>query len=301
MNVDPGTSTPQPYTILRIKRKRGEEPLDALVVESIPSRKRSRGGIGIFKFAQTVETDAWQDEKQKKDIQEQISRLAREPSVTDTKIPNGLSAEPSPPGTVATSPLLRQPKAETQRRYTIVERPPVEPPGPKYPTVPPKVIAAKDLPPAGHPDFRMYDAVPSSDSKPGKGVVDEEMEKFNSMLQDYLSLHETAPALSEESARPKVHADDYVWDVFYHRPATLNEWSDGVKVGTITGPLPSELDPYDTPSDSEEEDEADEDSNAEEYYKNDYPDEASTDSSDEFHEGSEYDDMNGYQDDSDFY
>ncbi len=57
----------QPYTILRIKRKRNEEPLDALVVEDTARRKKSRPG-GVFKFAQTVENEAWKDQK----IQQQI-------------------------------------------------------------------------------------------------------------------------------------------------------------------------------------------------------------------------------------
>jgi hypothetical protein len=97
----------------------------------------------------------------------------------------------------------------------------------------------------------------------------------------------------------------------------LTEWNEAANVGTLyvclqfrqmiieklkpdsrTGLPPSITDPYDSASDSEEEDEADEDSNgqfllcfcfytaaraktltAEEYYKNDYPDEE--DSSDQ--------------------
>lgn len=74
--------------------------------------------------------------------------------------------------------------------------------------------------------------------------------------------------------------DDYVWDVFYHRPATLSEWNDVSNVGTVyveafsvfiictyleacsTGLPASFGDTYDSASDSEEElDEADEDSN----------------------------------------
>ena len=78
------------YTILRIKRKRNEEPLDALgecfvhargqyilmlylVVESSAKRKKAKGGMNVFQFAETVEQDAWEDEKQKEDLQ--VSRL----------------------------------------------------------------------------------------------------------------------------------------------------------------------------------------------------------------------------------
>lgn len=87
MDVDESPPS-QSYTILRIKRKRNEEPLDALrtlsksqnpavylrfvflylVIESTTRRKKSRGGVGIFRFAQTVEHDAWDDEKRQRDI-----------------------------------------------------------------------------------------------------------------------------------------------------------------------------------------------------------------------------------------
>ena len=75
----------QSCTILRIKRKRTEEPLDALgktlvnpmkqhslyliVVDSRVRRKKSRGGVGVFQYAQTVEDDAWDDVQRQKDIQ----------------------------------------------------------------------------------------------------------------------------------------------------------------------------------------------------------------------------------------
>lgn len=79
------SNTNQPYTILRIKRKRNEEPLDALgrdviivcveaflnfflsVVESL-RRKKSRG-IGVFRYAETVEDGVWDDAQKQRDIQ----------------------------------------------------------------------------------------------------------------------------------------------------------------------------------------------------------------------------------------
>jgi hypothetical protein len=86
MDVDP--QQPQQYTILRIKRKRTDEPLDALgtslksrlpppqvdmadisVVENRARKKRSPKGLNIFQFAQTVEHDAWEDEKRRRDLQ----------------------------------------------------------------------------------------------------------------------------------------------------------------------------------------------------------------------------------------
>ncbi|KAJ7164699.1 hypothetical protein C8R43DRAFT_988057, partial [Mycena crocata] len=287
MNIDGGGPAAQSYTILRIKRKRNEEPLDALVVES-RRRKKSRGGVGVFQFAQTVEHDAWEDDKRKRDIEDQISRLARESAsnVTDLKGPSPLSNR--------TSPSI--PKDDPVRRYKIIaqdveeEAPRRRPP---RPTSPPKVISAKDLPPkTKDTGFKLYDAILSADGAPA--AADDEMDKFLPMLNEYLKLNDITASASAASSvadlPPSVSSvDDYVWDVFYHRPATLTEWNEAANVGTLTGLPPSITDPYDSASDSEEEDEADEDSNAEEYYKNDYPDEedSSDDDSDEFHEDSE--------------
>jgi len=99
-------------------------------------------------------------------------------------------------------------------------------------------------------------------------------------------------------------SNDYVWDVFYHRPATLSEWNEVANVGTLSGLPPSITDPYDSASESEEEDEADEDSNAEEYYKNDYPDENDSSSdgtgSDGFYEDSDQDSVIDDRDEHDW-
>ncbi|KAJ6557216.1 hypothetical protein DFH09DRAFT_540359 [Mycena vulgaris] len=283
MDVDPVS---QSYTILRIKRKRNEEPLDALVVES-RRRKKSRGGVGVFQFAQTVEHDAWEDEKRKLDIQDQISRLARE-SASNAAEPKRLN-----PSSNRTSPTI--PKDD--RRYTIIPQEAEEEEAPtrrRLPTSPPEVISAKDLPPKKkNTGFKLYDAVLSAD-KAATAEADAEMEKFMPMLTEYLNLNDiaasgSAASVAETMPPSATSTDDYVWDVFYHRPATLTEWNEAANVGTLTGLPPSITDPYDSASDSEEEDEADEDSNAEEYYKNDYPDEeySSDDSGDEFHEDSE--------------
>ncbi|KAJ7134332.1 hypothetical protein C8R44DRAFT_770214 [Mycena epipterygia] len=294
MDIDGAVPVAQSYTILRIKRKRNEEPLDALVVES-RRRKKSRGGVGVFQFAQTVEHDAWEDEKRKLDIQDQISRLARE-TASNVAEPKTLNAQSN-----RTSPSI--PKDDPVRRYKIILQEEDEAPARRrLPTSPPKVIPVKDLPPkTKNTGFKLYDAVLSAD-KTATAKADEEMEKFMPMLDEYLKLNDISASASSSSVPETLptstsSTDDYVWDVFYHRPATLTEWNEAANVGTLIGLPPSITDPYDSASDSEEEDEADEDSNAEEYYKNDYPDEDSTDDdSDEFHEDSE-NESTRYEDD----
>ncbi|EDR13317.1 uncharacterized protein LACBIDRAFT_309045 [Laccaria bicolor S238N-H82] len=298
MELANATTTSPTYTILRIKRKRNEEPLDALVVESRVRRKKSKGGIGVFQYAQTVEVDDWEDEHCQKDIQDQISKLARESREAKTLDVPSLSDVPPPA-------VPRQPQEEHSRRYTIVEHEEPEVPTRRFPTSPPKVVSAKDLPAKSkRHDFKMYDAIPSAKKASKRSEIDSEMEKFLPMLNDYLKIHDMdpSPVTNTSMAAPESLSSegDYVWDVFYHRPATLSEWNEVANVGTLTGLPPSFGDTYDSASDSEEEDEADEDSNAEEYYKNDYPDEEdgdsqdSPDDSDEWHEDSDHDDMRRY-------
>ncbi|KAG1880718.1 hypothetical protein C8R48DRAFT_172108 [Suillus tomentosus] len=286
-------SNNHPYTIVRIKRKRTDEPLDALVVESRVRKKRSKGGRDVFQFVQTVEKTVWEDKKLQETLQNQISRLSQ--SHDEHNI------QPSAPADVTnlSGAQRHRQSADEGRRYTIVPtRESTE--NTKFATSPPKVISAKDV--QSPSDFRMYDAVPA-DTKP---IFDSDMENFLPMLQNYLRMNDEPSQVL--SAAPPV--EDYVWDVFYRRPCTLSEWNSVANIGTLEGLPPSLDDPYSSDSDSEEEDNADEDSNgisvvwhqslhlmqyfpAEEYYKNDYPDEDDSDDSegsDVFHESSEAED-----------
>jgi len=290
------SSTPQGYTIVRIKRKRTDEPLDALVVESKARRKKTREGLDVFQFAETVEEVAWRDEQLRKDLQSRLSQLYSNTPETSTSQPDNARILPQQN---PQNPLLNQLPAPS-RRYKV--RPLAEQEKPKssrFMTSPPKVLSSKDLPPKD--GLKMYDAI-LDNSGMNEPALDPEMEKFLPMLQDYLRLNEIdAPGIVSRSTTSspgpttsKGAQDDYVWDVFYRRPATLSEWNSVANVATLSGLPPVASDMYDSDTDeSEPDDEADEDSNAEEYYKNDYPDEEESDdsnSSDMFHENQEYDD-----------
>ncbi|KAJ8509122.1 hypothetical protein ONZ45_g8683 [Pleurotus djamor] len=281
MNVTTQNQNAQPYTILRIKRKRNEEPLDALVVETATPRKKSRGRMGMFQFAQTVEPKAWEDEAQRLVFQEELQRLAAESSVKALITKTTMPDSSTPP----------QARPSDSRRYTVVMAP-EEPQRRKLPTHPPVVVSHKDIASPAPPKMKMYDAVLATEPT----EVDPEMEKFLPMIQEYLKLHDINPADEvRDNGRNTPDSDDYVWDVFYHRPATLSEWNNvAAKVATLTG-LPPSDEWDDSDSDDGVHDEADEDSNAEDNYKNDYPDEESSDDesdgSDCFHEDSDYEDI----------
>lgn len=306
MDIDSEMTESPSYTILRIKRKRNEEPLDALVVESKNRRKKSRAGVDLFQFAETVEGNAWEDQQRQKALKDRITALAQLP----------VDERPAPPA-LATPPGQISRQQSTNPRYTIVQKDlPKEEPKLAYPTAPPRVIPHKELRNA-MPNFTLLDAVPS---EPSIVAADSEMDNFLPMLQDYLKVHEIsladhnaeASATSAPGAVPasasgatlasSASADhqedgDYVWDVFYRRAITQNEWNKIANYGTLIGLPPSLNDPNESDSDAEPEDEDDEDSNAEDYYKNDYPDEeeSASDGSDMFHEAnsdvySDYDD-----------
>ena len=122
----------------------------------------------------------------------------------------------------------------------------------------------------------MYDAVLESESVNEPPMEDDPvMEKFQSLLQDYLKVHDIDPS-SDASAScssgvpiaapaplPPTDDPDYVWDVFYHRAGLMDDLEElpALNIGTLTG-LPGNFDAGDSDDEeSVEGDEADEDSN----------------------------------------
>ncbi|EIM81721.1 uncharacterized protein STEHIDRAFT_142261 [Stereum hirsutum FP-91666 SS1] len=319
MTETPPETPQQPYTFVRIKRKRTDAPLDALLFGSDlsePSRKKKlRPGVNVFQFASTVEEASWDDSTQK-DLQERIDALARQP----------VDAPDKP---IAPLPKRKRVTETPQPQYTIVAQPqePASVSSSRRPIAPPKVLSAKELERAKS-NVKVYDAVLAPSTVVLPTPVDPDFEVFNDLLQDYLQLNDitpvSAPLTSDKvtaTERKKKKAPlpssrvpsptkaltarledqdpdpDYVWDVFFHRPGTLQDYANVGNVGTLTGLPASFGDPDESDAESEPEDEADEDSNDEGYYRNDYPD-ADTDEwssnegdgSDEWHEDSEVED-----------
>ncbi|KZV76199.1 hypothetical protein PENSPDRAFT_646478 [Peniophora sp. CONT] len=298
MDVDENiqTETRGDYTILRIKRKRTDEPLEALVVNS--KRRKSKGGVDVFQFAETVEEAAWKDAERMRVVQERVSALARQPikrpeqPATGTKRTDALL-----------SPPVNVPPPKSARHYRIL------PQLHEQANTPPKVASSKDAEQAGA--FKMYDAVLESEAPKEPATEDDpEMSKFQDLLQDYLNLHDIDPSAQSSASSsagvpiaapaplPPTDDPDYVWDVFYHRAGLMDDLEElpAVNVGTLTG-LPGNFDAGDSDDEeSVEGDEADEDSNDEGFYRNDYPDEGDdsdyeSEGSDVFHDGSSGEDV----------
>ncbi|OSD02486.1 hypothetical protein PYCCODRAFT_1435477 [Trametes coccinea BRFM310] len=316
MDVDPPNALQQqhPYAILRIKRKRNEEPLDALVVESAPRRKKSKAGLNVFQYAGTVEQAAWNDDRKKKELEERLAGLARESAQKKTfEVPSApVSATPAAPAAavpastlpsapetapvspakappVPSHPAMRAQYGAPSKTYTIV--PPEQVPLEQYArkhhaTAPPKVYSSKEMEEMKRgAAFKMYEAVPSS-ATVATNETDKEIEKFLPLLKDYLNVNDIAPpspasAPQTAAANGEGMDEDYVYDVFYQRPTTFAELYDpssGSNIAKLTG-LPPELSGLygEEGSDDEYSDEDDEDSNAEDWYTNDYPEEEEPD------------------------
>ncbi|KAF9651675.1 hypothetical protein BDM02DRAFT_3110452 [Thelephora ganbajun] len=240
MNADTG----QPLTILRVKRKRNEEPVDALVFSDSKRRKK---GLDVFHFVQTVEReDSWNT----KDFQERVSALVK-----------AVPTENDPQSTSSTPPESAQDSA-TAKAYAIVKQPPVTTRRPL--NTPPKVVSHKELLNRTQ-DVQCYDAVPVNEPEDAQA----EVEKFIPMLEEYLKLSDIHPTTAGASS-----TNDYVWDIFYHRSSKSTDWNKiPQNIGTLTGLPTSFGDPDESGPESEVEDEGDEDSNAEDWFTNDYPDE----------------------------
>ena len=85
----------------------------------------------------------------------------------------------------------------------------------------------------------MFDAVPVGHGQ----TMDPAMEDIMPLLKAYLSgwlflvclfcVSSQDHLVNEPNLAATVDEDDYVWDVFYHRPASLSEWNSAATVGTL--------------------------------------------------------------------
>ncbi|KAI8143597.1 hypothetical protein BJV82DRAFT_611034 [Fennellomyces sp. T-0311] len=256
-------------TLLRIKRKRTEEPLEALLLQTKnedykrlrkdslkkdSSLKVSATALPtIFRLAETVEENSFKSVAEAQKLKDRITRRVQPGS------------RPRTPETVEErKDRLVQQKHRTARqaRYRVISQNRDQRRGDQPPVV---QSAADEL-------LQMYEAVrdDATTSKANlfadsddEGEKDDIMCNFIPMVKEYLTLNERV--MDEE--------DDYVYDVYY-RDDTQGGEIHGVSVGSLVW-FDDETQYMNDDSDSEPGDYGDEDSNAEDYYQNDYPDEES--------------------------
>ncbi|CEJ03777.1 hypothetical protein RMCBS344292_17754 [Rhizopus microsporus] len=249
-----------PITILRIKRKRTEEPLEALLLQQQNEEKRLKRSNEdtsvlkvsatalptIFRLAETVEEASFSNLDEARKLKDRISR----------RIQPGLSRPQTPTPIEERKEQLMQKQSDVSKkaRYRVISQN--------------RAKAMENMPPVLILDEDTED-------------VDDIMCNFIPMIKEYLTLNDREQKQEDE--------DDYVYDVYYRddqEPNALNVNN----VGSLVwfDDTTEYMDDNDT--ESEMGDVGDEDSNAEDYYQNDYPDEEDDhDDHDEFEEQYGYD------------
>ncbi|WWC71044.1 uncharacterized protein I206_104997 [Kwoniella pini CBS 10737] len=296
------------YTVLRIKRKATEAPLSSLVIQGerriSTKRRRDVSGRprGVFRLAETV-PDTWEGKGEegevlKTRIQDLISSssqpespvsLPRSP-LTPQQIPES-KPQPQPSATTNSIPLendstpsslklpelnnhRRQSQSQNQTQYRVI--PPLSPRTKSM--LPPRIMTIAETENESSLVFVDAQAVSSTiqnSSKPGNAEDEKEMANFLPMLEEYLKLEEASRKPTPISTPVE---DEWVYDLYYRDNNSISLGlgvGDGVTIGELLGF--DDISPPSSISGSEPEDEADEDSNDEDYYRNDYPEDEDAD------------------------
>ncbi|KAG9100122.1 hypothetical protein FS749_016209 [Ceratobasidium sp. UAMH 11750] len=309
-----------------VKRKRVDEPMDALMIDLPSQSKRYRGSVvgptdarGMFTLAETLTEDpSLLDDQRTKDLQKRLAMINQEPRASPkVASPAAMSLSMSP---TARTPapreykVLRPTRAPTSASLSATIPPPIASRAPIPITVPGQPLAVttgmRTGPGAGidndgptPSNFVLYEAVPARATEVEQTQESgPEMDEFQDLLKEYLRVNDISldappprkPVTVSTHASKKLAEDEeeeYVWDVFYQRAnlsGDLSIWDGLANVGTLSGLPPTEGDILADEADSDSvKDEADEDSNEEDFYRNDYPD-TESDESDEHRSDGEH-------------
>ncbi|KAJ1880586.1 hypothetical protein H4R99_007628 [Coemansia sp. RSA 1722] len=221
-------------TILRVKRKRGQEPLDALVIHQQQQQSQRRRLTTdhdgkVFELGQTLSQRDYDDQAKRQALQTRLAQLSQTADHT--------SMEDTPMETIRLSETRKQPRFRVNNSRQQAEDRPIR-------SGIPQVVAAYM---ARHTaDVRILDAVRDDD----QGPLD---------VDDLVPLVRGGLALQNDDP-------EYLYDFYY-------EARNGVVAGASGTVLWTEDDDASVAgSESEHADQEEEDSNAEDYYANDYPD-----------------------------
>ncbi|KAI8968976.1 hypothetical protein BDF20DRAFT_137537 [Mycotypha africana] len=146
-------------------------------------------------------------------------------------------------------------------------------------------VAATDL-------FNMFEAVKDEDKKASKPKVnimlDDDIEDPDDIMCNFIPMIKEYLTLQDKNQPQEENEDDYVYDVYYKDDAEIlsQQSINSMNVGSLVWFDDESEYIDDSDSNSELGDELDEDSNAEDYYQNDYPEEEDSD---------EFEDDYGYE------
>ncbi|KAG0211489.1 hypothetical protein BGX28_007850 [Mortierella sp. GBA30] len=323
-NIKDGTGTnnsnnnsSDAFTILRIKRKRNEEPLDTLVVQDkldkLAGKKQKKiedeaqreiqnalaGDISlpkpppaVFRLATTVNKDSFKDPTQSMQLRDRITSLAETPRprsrLSERQQPEFEERMQGRRGELAHQ---KQQDARTARYRVINQnRSGLSAAEKKPPQVKSSVEAEAE---AALDMFKVYDAVKEDEPKTKKQIAAEAEESdimcnFLPMVREYLTISDKVPdpkiSLKDggrSSAASSVRGDQSDYD-------SEDEYVYDIYYRDVNADHQQEskhraigsLDDennFMNEDDSSEDDYEDSDSNAEDYYQNDYPEDAQSD------------------------
>jgi len=274
----------QPVTLLRIKRKRNEEPLEALLVDD-PKIKVSRtnaAGAKYFRLADTFDTSGFDEIEKTRQLQEKIASKSFTTSQKQSaSIPNSDQV---------TSPSLCSPRFKIISRNDVVLD---DDTGFKTSSLVHMYDAIKETVPEP-PILDVFDALKNPQA--AMGIQSDELVcNLLPMIREFLSLKDAGERdLDRQKAIGQVEsienpqdetdkwdrvspandigiADDYVYDFYFHDENAIDVLTN-TKVGSLVWVEDDivVLDEDDVESDQNTDDV---DSNAEDYYGNDYPEE----------------------------
>ncbi|KAG0203451.1 hypothetical protein BGX33_009118 [Mortierella sp. NVP41] len=327
-SFDPPAST-QPgdeaLTILRIKRRRNEEPLDTLVVqeqlekmagkkqkkmedeiqreiENVVAGKESlpKAIPAVFRLATTVNKESFKDPSQSIQLREKITHMAESSPRPRSRLMERPTSDFGERVLERRGELAEAKKQEARTaRYRVInqKRSGFSTPDLK---LPPKVKSSVEVEAEAALDmFKMYDAVKEDEPKTKKQLAQEAEEadimcNFLPMVREYLtisdktvdpkiSVDETAVSerLSSASDR-RVDAgasdseDEYVYDIYYRDVNADHAKESQRALGSLLW-FSDDENNFMNEDDSSDDDYEDSDSNAEDYYQNDYPEDELSD------------------------
>ncbi|KDN43501.1 hypothetical protein RSAG8_06090, partial [Rhizoctonia solani AG-8 WAC10335] len=217
-----------------VKRKRVDEPMDALMIDLPSQTKRYRGageGRGMFTLAETMTEDpSLLDDQRAKDLHKRLAMINQEPRASP-KVSSPVAMVMSPPGVPRSAP----------------------PPTREY-----KVLRAARAP----------SSAVTSNTAPSTLATSAETATTHAPAPIPIPGQRQPSNTPVASSKKPVEEDDdevYVWDVFYQGPnlsGDLSIWDGLANVGTLSGLPPTDGDILADEEDSDSvKDEADEDSN----------------------------------------
>ncbi|KAJ3272484.1 hypothetical protein HK104_004473 [Borealophlyctis nickersoniae] len=270
-------------TILRLKRKRQEEPVDALVVNGHkPSEKKARKGEAetgtgtavavptMFRLAETVPSRDFENPAR---LRETITRLRNMPQENFKML--GSPAQPV-----------------SERRHANVQNKLRESKAARYKLV----NARRQIPEAYDEDspFHFLDIEQYGEPNKSKSGSDAKRSREDEVLSDLMPMIREYLKVTEGK---DIVEDEYVYDIYCVDHSNVPLSTDHVASLTWDD---EDLLMYDEDSDQEVHDDSSEDSNAEDYYQNEYPDASDDEASENYDDYSDEQSENDEDSDSDY-